>query len=123
MQVQLEHMSSRVEQTYTATIYVGMKEGYDGLVHTQQEAEDILRGYCDSVGLCVTVTPINFIYTNGDEPGLAVGLINYPRFPDAPDGIRGKAREIGWALLAAMGQQRVSIVCPDETIMLLREAE
>ena len=78
----------------------------------------MLRVYCDSVGLCVTVTPTKFIYTGGHEDGVAIGLINYPRFPDSPTGIRGKAVKIARELLAAMGQNRISIVCRDETIMV-----
>ncbi len=53
------------------------------------KAHEICRAHCDAVGLCVTVTATSYIYTGGEEAGVIVGLINYPRFPsepaDAPD--------------------------------------
>lgn len=39
------------------------------------------RKFCDIVGLCVTVTPLTYVFTNGEEYGVEVGLINYARFP------------------------------------------
>lgn len=65
-------------ETFTATIYVGLRGG--GTLHLPQEVERICQEYCDAVGLCVTVTQTQFIYTGGNEPGCAVGLIKYPRF-------------------------------------------
>lgn len=48
-------MSSSVP-TYTTQIYVGLREGYDGEVHTLEDAKDLCQSYVNSVGLCVTVT-------------------------------------------------------------------
>jgi hypothetical protein len=50
-------------------------------------AVDYARQYCDEHGLCVTVTPTIYVYTGGQEVGLAVGLINYPRFRSTPQEI------------------------------------
>lgn len=47
------------------------------------EAKKEIRSYCYEVGLCVTVTPTDFIYTGGEESGFVIGLVNYPRFPDS----------------------------------------
>jgi hypothetical protein len=110
-------MQSKVE-TYTATIYVGSRERYDGAETPLDIAEAWLQRYVDREGLCVSVTRTRFIYTNGSEPGLIVGLINYPRFPSRPEFIREQALEIGEHLRALMRQQRVSVVFPDETVML-----
>ncbi len=108
--------------TYTATIYVGLKEGYSGPVHTLDEARILLQEHVDAVGLCVTLTPTEFIYTKGAEPGVIVGLINYPRFPSTPEQIQQQAKELAHKLLRAFGQQRATIVFPDVTITLSREA-
>lgn len=43
------------------------------------EARDLCRAFCDEEGLCVTVTPTTYVYTGGEEDGVIVGLINYPR--------------------------------------------
>ena len=111
-------MQIQLEPTFCATIYVGLVEGYGGRKHSQDEAEDMLREYCDDVGLCVTVTSTKYIYTGGSEDGLIIGLINYPRFPATADKIKDTATEIAQALIGRLGQKRITIVCSDETIMI-----
>ena len=105
-------------KTFTAIIYVGFKEMDTGIVHTIGEARDICQRYVDEVGLCVTVTPTEYIYTNGNEPGCAIGLINYPRFPAEEADIAIKSRELARLLMDAFRQNKVSVVMPDRTIML-----
>ncbi len=108
--------------TFTATIYCGLKVGQSGnpnlFSHTVSEARDVCQQYCDEVGLCVSVTIVDFIYTKGNETGVAVTLINYPRFPSIPGEIRHKALTLAERLKIKMEQARVSIVFPDKTIML-----
>ena len=108
--------------TFAATIYVGFRVGQPEdptfTLHTIDEARAICRDYCDQVGLCVTLTPTEFLYTNGGEPGVAVGLINYPRFPSTPEAIREHALALAEKLRVGLGQWRVSVVMPDETVML-----
>lgn len=104
--------------TYTATVYVGLKNRDSGRVHDIGEVERICQAYCDRLGLCVTITPTTYYYTNGREPGCIIGLINYPRFPSTPKRIRQTAFELSRKLKSALEQYRVSIVFPDNTIML-----
>lgn len=35
-------------------------------------------------GLCVTVTPTTYIYTHGEESGVMIELIRYPKYPNSP---------------------------------------
>jgi hypothetical protein len=105
-------------ETYTATIYCGLREGYSERIHKREEVRKIAQEYCDKVGLCVTLTDLEFIYTKGNEPGVAVGLINYPRFPASKKEIRKKALTLAEILKENLKQNRVSILFPDETIML-----
>jgi hypothetical protein len=81
-----------------------------------QSAETICRAYCNEVGLCVTVTPTNYIYTGGSQSGVIVGLINYPRFPATPDEIWAKAEALGRRLLAGLYQESFTIQSPDKTV-------
>lgn len=104
--------------TYTATIYCGLKLGYDGATRPVSDAEAVCQAYCDDVSLCVSVTPTKFVYKHGSENGVAVGLINYPRFPSDRATIYCHALELAARLRDALEQQRVSVVFPDETIML-----
>jgi len=104
--------------TYTATIYVGLKNRDTGVIHDIGLIEGICQKYCDEIGLCVTVTPTKFIYKDGNEPGAAIGLINYPRFPDEPENIKDKALNLAKLLMIACQQYKVSVLFPDKTEML-----
>jgi len=105
-------------QTYTATIYCGLQKGYGPDCYYFQHAEAICREYCDTAKLCVTVTPTTFVYVGGSEHGVAIGLINYPRFPLEPDQIRSHAVALAAQLRERLEQNRVSIVFPDRTVMI-----
>ncbi len=105
-------------ETYTATIYVGYKEGYSSRAHNVEKVREVCQNYCDAVGLCVTITETEYVYTNGGERGAMVGLINYPRFPSSPEEIRRQAITLASRLRIALKQHRVSIVFPDKTVML-----
>jgi hypothetical protein len=104
--------------TYTATIYAGLRPGYFGRPRCFAAAVRIARIYADEVGLCVTVTRTTFVYTEGDEPGVIVGLINYPRFPSEPVDIRAHALALAERLQRGLSQHRVSVVLPNETVMV-----
>lgn len=104
--------------TFTASIYVGLKEGDAGNLHSLEEARIIIQEQVDGIKLCVTLTPTEFIYTQGNEPGVIIGLINYPRFPQSYAAIKANALHIAWVFLARFRQQRISVVFPAETIMI-----
>lgn len=104
--------------TFEYTIWVGLKEGYHGPTHDESEVLQICREYCDEVGLCVTITPTTFVYPNGVEPGVAVGLINYPRFPKHDTTIEKHALKLARILMTRLGQHRISVVGPRDTIMI-----
>lgn len=87
------------------------------------QAKQVCREYCYAVGLCVTVEPVSYIYTGGEEDGVRVGIINYPRFPASRDDIRYKAKELADKLLDRLCQHSYSLVGPDETTWFSRRPE
>lgn len=103
---------------YSVKIYCGLKEGYDGLQHSINHAYELCQEFCDKVGLGVTVSPTHFIYKDGNEDGVVVGLINYPRFPKFPTEIDNLAIKIAEILMVNFKQQRVTIETPQQMIML-----
>jgi hypothetical protein len=111
--------------TGTATIYAGFRVGRTAdpnpRFHSLQDAFGICQAYCDVAGLCVTITPTNFVYTKGGEPGVSVGLINYPRFPSSMEKIKDHALKLGELLRVGLEQMVVSVVFPDETILIRKE--
>jgi hypothetical protein len=86
-------------------------------------AKETCREHCDEVGLCVTVRSTAYIYTGGEEPGVVVGLINYPRFPAEPAQIEAKAIELGVKLRKALGQESFAVQTPTTTTWFSWRAE
>lgn len=80
-----------------------------------ETAMNACGAYCDEVGLCVTVTLTDYVYTNGTEGGLIIGLINYPRFPKEPAQIEASAIALGMKLREALGQESFSVQTPTTT--------
>lgn len=105
-------------ETYKAEIYIGFREQYSDVYHTYEELVDICKEYCNEVGLCVSIDKLDFIYTNGGEPGARVTLINYPRFPATSKNIALKAVTLAGRLQEAFKQYRTSVVCADHTYMI-----
>lgn len=104
--------------SYVATINCGLKDGYAGPLSAVGDAVAICRKYCDEIGLGLTVTPTTFVYTGGCEPGVIVGLINYPRYPLGGEAVERMAMELAGRLKEELKQQRVSVVLPNRTVML-----
>ncbi|QIG69156.1 hypothetical protein EVB78_122 [Rhizobium phage RHph_N1_15] len=80
-----------------------------------QTAKQVCRQFCDRVGLCVTVTETDYIFTGGSEAGVRVGLINYPRFPKKRDEIEEQAFFLASMLRERLGQESFTIEAPDRT--------
>lgn len=97
-------METKTVETFRASIHMA------GDVET---AKRELRRACYTAGLCVTVAPETFIYTGGEEAGLVVGLVNYPRFPSSRESIRNRAIDLA-ALLVRACCQRTALVVDDE---------
>lgn len=104
--------------TYQATISLGFREQYTDKHHSIEEVTEVCQEYCNRIGLCVTVTPTHFIYTDGREKGCLIGLINYPRFPSTPNEIYNKAFDLACILREKFNQLKVSIICTDKTFMI-----
>lgn len=68
------------------------------------------REYCMEVGLCVTVTPTNYVYTGGEETGAIIELINYARFPKTEEEIDKQAVALGYRLMHQACQGSFSVV-------------
>jgi hypothetical protein len=83
---------------------------------SRRKADEICRSYCDEVGLCVTVTETDYCYTGGQEAGVIVGLINYPRFPSEPAAIWHRAEVLAERLCAGLNQESYTIQAVDRTV-------
>lgn len=100
--------------SFNCTIYIA--GNYD-------QARQICREHCFDVGLCVTVKQTTYIYSGGEESGVEIGLINYPRFPCEPDVLKQRAEDLGILLMERLCQQSFTIVSNDETIWYSRREQ
>ncbi|TIN83067.1 hypothetical protein [Mesorhizobium sp.] len=84
------------------------------------QARQVCREWCMEAGACVTVEPVDYIYTGGEEAGIRVGFINYPRFPADDGSIGRRAADLARILMVRLCQQSYSIVGPNETVWYSR---
>lgn len=104
--------------SYTATIYVGLKDTINNKIKDFNEVERICQEFTNEYSKCVSVTPTIFKYKGGEEPGAIISFINYPRFPTSSLSIEADALLLANKLLIELNQMRISIVFPAETIMI-----
>lgn len=111
----------RLVKTFKSEIYVGFREQYTDKYHTYEELIDICKEYCDEVGLCVSIEKIDYVYTDGNESGAKVTLINYPRFPKEDKEIILTSSVLGNIIMKRFKQYRITIISGDKTVMLENE--
>jgi hypothetical protein len=109
--------------TYEIKIYVGTQPGYEPCSsiisnNIKRGIKTYLQEYANVIGFCTTVTDTEFIYKNGREKGVVIGIINYPRFPSTPEKLLDHAFTIAYNLLIIAKQKRISIVTSDDTYMV-----
>lgn len=85
------------------------------------KAQEICREFCSKNGACFFIKPGEYIYTGGQESGVEVTLINYPRFPKASHALENTARELGMRLIEGLHQNSGTIVGPNGTTWLSRK--
>lgn len=108
----------KIAKAYSGTIYLGLREGYGEKIHNISEVYDVLQQYCNEIGLCVTVTETKFIYTHGNERGVIIGLINYPRFPSEEEDFKQTVLDLATKLKSHFNQHRLSTTINDKTYMI-----
>lgn len=109
--------------TWEAKIFCGLRKEYSQVIFPMEKICQIIQSYTDEIGWCVTMTPTKFIYKNGNEPGVIIGVIQYPRFPLSNDELRERTIKLAKQLLVELKQIRISIVFPKHTIMLERDED
>jgi hypothetical protein len=108
----------KTEKSFNVQIWVGLRVGYTDQIHSIDDVRKVCNEWVNEIKDCVTITPTEFCYVDGNEPGVIVGYINYPRFPRTKMVIIARAIILADRLRLAMGQTRVSITTPKKTYML-----
>ena len=105
-------------ENFCAKIYCGLRKSYSGKVFNIEMAEKICQDYVDKIGWCVTVTKTRYIYKNGNEDGVIVGIIQYPRFPKPEHCIKEQTFKLAKNLLKGLEQNRVSVEINQEIFLI-----
>ena len=72
-------------------------------------ARQVLQEYVMR-GACVSISEEEYIYTMGNEAGIVVNLINYPRFPKEPHVLLNQAIELAELLIVKLHQGSCTVV-------------
>lgn len=97
----------------TATVYIA--GDYD-------QAMEAIRSWCTEKGDCWAVTRCEYVYTGGQEAGVQVTRIEYPRFPTRSGiDLQNHAEEMAEFLMLRLHQKSCSVVGPVDSIFLSRK--
>lgn len=107
-------MTERVEDTIEIKIYIA---------GDYREAKRICREFCFENGFCVSVYEADYIYTGGEESGIIVNCINYPRFKSTYGELYQKARALADMLMTGLYQHSYTLSGARGTIWVSRRAE
>lgn len=77
------------------------------------QAKQVCREVCMQGGLCVTIEPTTYIYMGGEEAGVRVGIINYPRFPSTAEALEAQALDLAHKLRERLCQHSFTVTGPD----------
>ena len=78
-----------------------------------------VREFCEE-GACFAVSPADYVYTGGAEPGVVVTRINYPRFAAEPEQILAQCFRLAEHLRIRLFQDSYSVETPDQTYWFSR---
>ncbi len=104
-------MIQKIEPTYRIDIFLAGDEAV---------IAQACREQCYAIGLCVTVEKCRYVYTGGEEAGVRVGILNYPRFPKTSEELNAQAEVLALRLMEVACQHSVLLVGPHETRWITR---
>lgn len=114
-------ISSIIKRSYSVRIFVGTQDGYSGNFTPVEYIKSRLQEFMDNAGGCVTVTETEFIYTGGNEKGVIIEIINYPRFGTSRKKLWKVAEVIASNLMIELNQYRVSMQDHRKVMMLCND--
>jgi len=107
-----------IMRAYNVQIWVGLQQCYNQKEHSMDDVRKICDKWVNEIGDCVTITPTEYRYVKGHEPGAVIGYIQYPRFPRTRKEIRRRALTLADRLMKGLHQYRVTVTTPYKSYML-----
>lgn len=105
-----------------ARIYIGSRRHYNGEAFSYTDLRAFLKDFQHErpkeLTSPVRITPTAYVFDDYHEAGWEIAVINYPRFPKDNFVIHQFAYDLAAGLLDKFEQNRISIVYPNEIVML-----
>jgi len=108
----------KILKSYNVQIWVGLKDQYSDKIYSIEDVRKICDEWVNNIKDCVIITAIEFRYVDGDEVGVIVRYINYPRFPRTRKIIRNRALKLAGILMTELRQYKVTVTTPYKSYML-----
>ena len=96
----MKNLKEKTCETHVVKIYIAGDKNL---------ARQVLQEYVME-GACVSISSEEYIYTMGNETGIVVNLINYPRFPKTKNQLTGQAIELAYILIERLYQGSCTVV-------------
>jgi|AGFS01.1.fsa_nt_gi hypothetical protein len=81
---------------------------------------DVCQQECNRItyefGFCFQVSKVEYIYTGGQESGMLIRVINYPRFPRDPEEITKLCTQFGFRLAEKLCQKSFTLETSTDTM-------
>lgn len=106
---------------FEARIYIGNRVKYDGPQFSfadLREAIGYFQANSEIKSNPVRITPTTYVWEKYEEEGWEIAIIDYPRVSKPHDMLRNFAYNMAVHLFEKFEQNRMSIVFPDEIVML-----
>jgi hypothetical protein len=106
---------------FEARIYIGSRVKYNGPQFTFLELKESIGLFQANNGQDsnpVRITPTTFVWEKYEEDGWEIAIIDYPRVSKPHEKLREFSYNMAVHLLERFEQNRISIVFPDEIVML-----
>lgn len=78
--------------------------------------KSVCREIAYTFGFCFQISEVDYIYTGGQESGVLIRVINYPRFPRDPEEITKLCIEFAKKISAVMCQKSFTIETSTDTM-------
>lgn len=109
---------------FQSQIFVGLRNTATNYVYSINRLKKLVDNCCKDLNICVTITETEFFYPSDNpykkrhEPGVIIGIINYPRFPESRNSLIDKTDCIAFYLMDCLYQCRVTYTTPEGCCML-----
>lgn len=117
-------IKSKTVNTYQGSINLGLQRHYSDDLIPKEDVIQFIQDYqksrlaIDKRLISVNIFESSIVCIGQNEPHLVIQLINYPKVDLSHQEIKQEAVDLAEALMNEYNQNRMVVVCTDETILM-----